>query len=808
MNIIAHEQRHAAILRKYAPECTVLLKKDGKFPLSAPCKLALYGNGARNTVKGGTGSGNVYVRENISAEDALKSAGFTITTTTWMDAYDADRAKHHGEFIESIKREAKERGVSTFVMGFGKIEPEYDYNIPLEGDGDACVYVLSRISGEGNDRCGLPGDVLLTETEIRDILALNEKYDRFILVLNVGGVVDLTPVLAAKNILYLSQLGSVTGTVLADLLLGRAYPSGKLTTSWAALDKYSRIGEFRDKDDTRYKEGLYVGYRYFDTAGVDPLFPFGFGLSYTDFSLADGIVSTNGTSIQTTATVRNTGSLPGKEVLQIYISSPASRLMKPYQSLAAFAKTRELGAGECEKVTLSFDLCDLASYDENSAAYLLEKGDYILRLGISSRNTSPVAVLRLKEDLITKQVKNLLGKTDFTDALIPCAEEKVTAPVIEIDAGGKLPDVCNYSCDHTVSAFAQSLTNEELASLCIGAFEEGTSGAAIGSSSFHVAGAAGETTNRLEKKLYGKRLVLADGPAGLRLSPKWMRNEDGTALSAMEKLPDGLDEIVPDAYNAHIAEQYRSIPKEKIEEHITTAIPIGTAIAQSWNEDLCTACGDIVGSEMELYGVDLWLAPALNIHRNILCGRNFEYYSEDPLISGKMTAAITRGVQAHPGCGVTIKHFAANNQETNRYNSNSIVSERAMREIYLKGFEIAVREGHPKAIMTSYNLLNGEHTSQRRDLIEGILRGEWGFSGIVMTDWITTGKMFDHSSKHPPIYANKVISAGNNLIMPGGQPDYDDLLESLENKQITRDTLLISATKILQMIEELTGVLQ
>ena len=239
-------------------------------------------------------------------------------------------------------------------------------------------------------------------------------------------------------------------------------------------------------------------------------------------------------------------------------------------------------------------------------------------------------------------------------------------------------------------------------------------------------------------------------------------------------------------------------------EQNCTAIPIGTAIAQSWNLDFAEMCGDIVGDEMERFGVHLWLAPALNIHRDIRCGRNYEYFSEDPLISGRFAAAITRGVQKHPGCGTTVKHFAANNQETNRYTNNSQVSERAMREIYLRGFEIAVRESQPHALMTSYNLLNGVHTCERRDLIEDVLRAEFGYQGIVMTDWII-GAMYGRRNKYPAPDAAKTAAAGNDLTMPGGKGDLKAMLQGLKDGSVSRRQLEINAARIIRMAKKLAG---
>ncbi|MCM1305572.1 MAG: fibronectin type III-like domain-contianing protein, partial [Butyrivibrio sp.] len=653
----------------------------------------------------------------------------------------------------------------------------------------------------GNDREIRRGDVLLTETEERDILALNGKFERFMLVLNVGGVVDLSGIREVKNILYLSQLGAVTGDILADILLGKANPSGRLTTTWAAADKYQGMGEFGDRDDTRYKEGVYVGYRYFDTAGAKPFYPFGYGLSYTEFEWEAGTVSVEQGKVMLPVTVRNTGSYAGKEVVQLYVSAPKGRLPKPYQSLAAFAKTEEIQPGGEQTVSLSFALEDIASYCEGCAAWVLEERNYILRAGTSSRDTKAVAVLHLNRMVKTRQLKNLLGKPDFADTGMDFeyGDDLTGVPVTEITAEELGQWNCDYVIDRSVDDFVAGLSDEEASHLCIGAYLPNATGGIVGNSAFHVAGAAGETTNYLAEKLGNRYLVMADGPAGLRISRKFAVTDNGV-MTVMEKLPDGLGELLGEELNAAVRKSYESVPPESVREQYTTAIPIGTAVAQSWNVEFARLCGDIVGAEMEIYGIHLWLAPALNIHRDIRCGRNFEYFSEDPLISGKMAAGITLGVQGHAHCGTTIKHFAANNQENNRYNNNSLVSERAMREIYLKGFEIAIRESQPKALMTSYNLLNGEHTSQCKDLVEEILRGEFGFKGLVMTDWVTTGQVFNSASAYPAVYAHKIIKAGNDIVMAGGQPDFDDLMEALKDGRVSREEVNVCATRVLRAV--------
>ena len=336
----------------------------------------------------------------------------------------------------------------------------------------------------------------------------------------------------------------------------------------------------------------------------------------------------------------------------------------------------------------------------------------------------------------------------------------------------------------------------------IGAFSRKGTGSVIGTAGKTVAGAAGETTSCLKgKKIPG--MVMADGPAGLRLSRFYTRDQKGVHAVGNE-LPGSVMELMPApaAFLMRLFSQNRK-DKGEIHEQNCSAIPIGTALAQSWNLRFAELCGDLVGDEMERFGINLWLAPALNIHRDIRCGRNFEYFSEDPLVSGSFAAAVTRGVQKHPGCGTTIKHFAANNQETNRYGNNSVVSERAMREIYLRGFEIAVRRSQPYALMTSYNLLNGIHTSERRDLIEDILRAEFGFRGIVMTDWIVsalnTGK-----KKYPAPDAARIAAAGGDLVMPGSRGDLKAMRKGLSAGLVSRRQLMINATRIYRAAKRLT----
>lgn len=798
-NNFEHIAKHKSILRANAAECAVVLERDGKLPLDKPCKIALYGSGARQTIKGGTGSGDVNCYEYNSIETALENAGFTVTTKAWLDAYDKEKERAEDEFKKGLVAKAGGDSGKLFVLAFGAIANESEYDIPLSGDGDACVYVLSRNSGEGNDRKIEKGSVLLTDTEVRDILALNGKFDKFMLVLNVGGVVDLTPVKQVKNILLLSQLGVVTGDVFADVLLGKANPSGKLATTWAANGDYCKIGEFGDKDDTRYKEGVYVGYRYFDTANVAPIYPFGYGLSYTDFTVKTIKTENEKSRISVDVKVKNVGKRAGKEVVQLYVTCPKGKLDKPYQSLAAFVKTKELKAGEEQTVTLTFDLKDVASYCEKCASFVLEAGKYVVRVGNSSRNTQIAAVVDLKEKIVTETVKNALGKPDFTDAVLDYTLENDVsgAAVIPLSEKDFLVVTHDYKIDKHINPAVATLDDEKLIHMCIGAYLPKAKLSVLGASAGHVCGASGETSNYVHDVTNGNWLVLADGPAGLRISTKYVETENG--LRTIHDKIEGLLAFLPNEMAQQLINKEK-IPEEQIHYQNTTAIPIGTAIAQSWNPEFAALCGDIVGAECEIFKCHFWLAPAMNIHRDIRCGRNFEYYSEDPVVTGKIAAGVVKGLQAHKHIGATIKHFCANNQEWNRYNSNSIVSERALREIYLKGFEICIKEAKPKAVMTSYNLINGEHSSQRADLLDGVLRGEWGYEGFVMTDWITTGNFFDKTSKYDTVYAHKIINAGNDMVCPGGDADFEDLTEALKTGKITREQLEICATRIYEAI--------
>ena len=804
MQLQDYERDHLAMLRPCLSECAVLLKKNGAFPLDWPCDLALYGSGARRTVFGGTGSGEVNARHFVSVEEGLEQAGFRLTTKHWLDQYDEVETKAKAAFLREIKASARKHHRLAVLEGMGAVMPKPEYDLPLTAHGDAAIYVLSRISGEGSDRA-VEGDVLLTKSEIRDILALDRQFDRFLLVLNVGGPVDLSPVQSVGNILLLSQLGVETGPALADMLLGRRSPSGKLSTTWAAWEDYPHLGDFGERDESRYREGVYVGYRYFDSVGKRALYPFGYGLSYADFELHDAKASLEGERVTVSVTAENIGEHTGKETAQLYVSVPWGKLDQPFQTLAAFSKSRTLYPGEKETLTMSFDLHELASFDAERSVNILEAGDYVLRLGQNSADSEPFAILRLDREVITAKLRALDGP-DYEDwkPEKPAVQPLSKLPVLTVDPDQIPCLVPKYDVPATIDPLAASLPDETLAMMSVGAFDpKGGMLSVIGNTSTAVPGAAGESSHALEDSGV-PFLVMADGPAGLRLTRTFARDRKGI-VPLESTMPATIADLLPGVVTKALSlTQRKPLPDAEIVTQYCTAIPIGTALAQSWNPAFAKLCGDLVGAEMERFGVQLWLAPALNLHRDIRCGRNFEYYSEDPFLSGRMAAAVTRGVQAHPGRAVTIKHYCANNQETNRFQSNSQVSHRALREMYLRGFGIAVREGNPRAVMTSYNLLNGVHTSERRDLIEDVLRAEFGFDGLVMTDWLIA-QMKDKRARNPIAHPERIPASGNDVLMPGTKGDCKSILNALRSGVLDRDQVRRNVSRLIRLARELNG---
>ena len=803
--VLKHEEIHYKILRETASECTLFLKKNEEFPLSEPCNVLLVGSGARNTQIGGLGSSNTEPRNYTTCEEGLENAGFVITSKKWLDEYPIEKEKHINEHMKYIETMHIQNKVTQCFRMISFPEYDYDLSLDFEQKAEVAIYVLARNSGEGTDRREIDGDIYLTKTEIKNILYLNKTYKKFMLVLNVGGVVDLSPVEEVSNILLLSQLGVVTGDILADIILGKANPSGKLATTWAEPKDYNTMKNFGFLHTTKYEEGVYVGYRYFDSANVKPLYPFGFGLSYTDFTINKAYLEHDREKILVSVKVKNVGKYPGKEVVQIYVSPSQENKDKPYQSLVSFKKTPELRPNEEIEFTIEFNLSQIARYDPILASYILDKGNYVIRVGNSSRNTEAFGYINLDQDIVTEQLKNINSHPGFEDYIPDITKypkdnydemQKLTLSKEDFDIKTTLYNNYVSKIYDTVS----KLTNNELAYLCVGGFTE-----SFEENNEKERGINGLTTRKV--KSITNYLRMCDGAAGLRIArvytddnghfkrlvpdPALINNFN--YLYSQEKISLTLKKNEKEDFSKY---------KNVIYQH-ATSLPIPTAQAQSFNEDLIQKYGDIIGKEMEIFNINVLLAPAMNIHRNILCGRNFEYFSEDPLVSGKMATALIRGVQSHKNCGATVKHFAGNNQELNRMNNDSKMSERALREIYLKGFEIAVKEGHPIALMTSYNLINGIHPSENSELIINVIRSEWKFDGLIMTDWIISGEQEFNSAKNPGQYSFNTLRAGVNIHMTGHKIDVDFINQKLKENVLKRDDLLRCGSKVYETIEML-----
>ena len=796
-SISAREEKNAELSMNLATQGMVLLENNNNvLPMASSGNVALFGGGAVKTVKGGTGSGDVNQRSVTSVWDGFKNAGYNVTSESWLNEFEAYYDEETG-------------GSSGGLWGSPKVEDTLISDAQIEEakqDGTTtAVYVIARNSGEFADRLDAEGDYQLWGNEEENLKKVAANFDNVIVVLNVGGIIDTKffhEIEGLDSLLLMSQAGMRGGDAVVKVLNGEVTPSGKLTDTWAVnYEDYSSSEGFGANDENvtqeEYTDDIYVGYRYFDTFNVTPAYEFGYGLSYTDFNIDVKDVTVDEENVTVDVRVTNVGEkYAGKEVVEVYFSAPDGALEKPYQELATYGKTDTLAPGESQELTLSYATTEMSSYSEDLAAYVMENGDYVVRVGNSSRNTSVEAVINLDSNKVTEQLSNQMVQDEEIDTLsnegaTPYtyegeAEEIAKAERFELDANAietvnnaseyddesvisyvyegsdytvvdqeanprytKAPSGNNttpsqliepyeetiqyvektkenptlldvYQGTVTMEELLASLSVEEMSYIVEGLGWGGGSEPVVGAQANSVKGAAGETTSRYYETRAIPNTVLADGPAGIRITQSY--TENGTTYY-----------------------QY------------CTAFPIGTLIAQSWDKDVAKQFGEAIGEEMLEMGVTMWLAPGMNIHRNPLCGRNFEYYSEDPLVAGVTAASTTLGVQSNEGIGVTIKHYAGNNQENNRNAVNNTITERALREIYLKGFEIAVKTANPMAIMTSYNLNNSMPAADDYDLCTDIPRGEWGFNGLVMTDW-GGGQSTPVNSMH----------AGNDLIMPGG----------------------------------------
>ena len=807
------ETEHRQLAKEAAAEGIVLLKNEDQIlPLKEGSKVALYGAGAGRTIKGGTGSGDVNERERVTIWQGMKNAGFEITSEDWIRSYEKIYEKARQDWKDDIVTRSGGNGGN--VMDFFTVYSTTPFVMPTgdpvekpEEDSDTAIYVLSRVAGEGADRNAAKGDYYLKEDEHQMLSDLCSYYKNVIVAVNAGGQVDLSFMDEFSNIkalLILSQPGMEGGNAFADVISGKVNPSGKLVDSWAyRYEDYPNAASFSHNNGNVekefYEEGIYVGYRYFDTFAVPVRYGFGYGLSYTTFEIKEKNIQFDSEhNIQVSVSVKNTGDTAGKEVVQIYAALPGGQVEKEAHRLVAYEKTALLQPQEEQTLILKIPAERFAFYEEEKAAWILGKGFYGIFAGTSLESAELAGGLKLDQDVILEKVKNLFplkeslkelqqqsGQTEKReDALKVQAVEK-GLPVLEIGAAGFETKEILYKknselVEKEAAEFVETLSIEELIDLAAG--DPGKAqGGNLGAAGISVPGSAGETHRcAIEKGLAS--IVLADGPAGLRLM-KYYHVNDGRIVSMPFEfsLEGGL-----------FYDGSTDLPGERYYQYCT-AIPVGTMLAQTWNTGLIQKVGAMIGKEMEYFGVTLWLAPGMNIHRNPLCGRNFEYYSEDPYVAGTIAAAMTKGVQSNYGCGTTIKHFACNNQEDNRMGSDSIVSERSLRELYLKGFEIAVKESHPMSIMTSYNLINGIHAANSYDLCTDVARNEWGFDGAIMTDWTTTENGADCT-------ASGCMRAGNDLVMPGCFGDHDNLKKELEEGTLKPEDLKACIARLVSVI--------
>ena len=777
-----------AYCRKAAAEGAVLLKNENHtLPLKKDEMISVFGRCQFDTYRSGTGSGGaVNVPYAVNIMEGMRNSGdFTINEEVvkvyeeWLQENPFDNG---GGVWAGEPWNQKEMVISEEVAKNAAAKSK------------KALYIIGRTAGEDKDYANEAGSYLLTEEELENLSVLTSCFDQVAVLMNVSNIIDMSWVNdpAYKGhitaILYTWQGGMETGNAVADVLSGKVSPSGKLTDTIAkALSDYPAADNFGDEKQNIYAEDIYVGYRYFETFCPEKvLYPFGYGLSYTTFETrVKGAVS-DAENITITAEVKNTGGCKGKEVVQVYVHAPQGILGKPARELKAFTKTKELVPGEAEELTLVVPVKSLASYDDSGvtgqkSCYVLEPGAYEFYVGDSVRATE-------KADIDGKgayEVKQLTMIEKLTEALAPvvafdrlkpgaCGEdgiyetEKEAAPQRTVNLGERihanLPEALEITGDQgirlsdvaeghaTLDAFIAQLQKEELATIVRG---EGMSSPKVTPGT---ASAFGGVSDALHA--YGIPVACcSDGPSGIRMEGGWK----------------------------------------------ATQLPIGTLLACSFNLPMMEELYEMEGKELVSNEIDTLLGPGINIHRHPLNGRNFEYYSEDPFVTGTFAAAAVRGIKKG-GSTATVKHFAANDQEKARHTVDAVVSERALREIYLKGFEIAVKEGWAVSIMTSYNPINGHWSASNYDLNTTVLRGEWGFDGIVMTDWWASMNDPIEGGEQSRQMTSAMVRAQNDLYMVinnnGAEINamQDDSVEALENGKLTVGELQRSAKNICKFI--------
>ena len=725
----------SALLRQTAADGIVLLKNDGTLPLRRGARVAVFGRCQFDYFYVGYGSGgDVHPPYKVSPAQAIAEAvadGRLVQNADLLQAYrrwraEPDNAPDDG-WWGHWPTHYPEMPVSRVLAESAARESE------------VALVILGRAAGEDRENKTEKGSYYLTDEERALLDVVTAAFRRTVVVLDCGNIIDLSLFCRYGDkisaLVYAWQGGMESGHALVDVLTGAINPSGKLTDTVAVrYGDYPSARSFGGKKYNNYEEDIYVGYRYFETFARDRvLFPFGFGLSYTVFAVEAQSFRHDGGEFSVAVRVRNAGSVVGREVVQLYVQSPQGSLGKPARVLAAFAKTPLLQPGEECMLLLTCTEYDIASFDDTGAAgsrgsYLLEAGSYVFYVGSDARSAQPIGEYFLPENEVLVTLRPVCPVRDPFLRIVAKNGKAVReiVPAVEVDRKARilseLPPAVGYRGDQGIrladvkegraplEAFLSQLTDRELEALTRG---YGCMGAPYGASGN--AGAYGGILPSLAEKGIPP-VVTTDGPAGIRVN------------------------------------RYAAL------------LPCGTALACTWDVALVEQVYASVGEEMERIGSNVLLAPGMNIHRDPLCGRNFEYFSEDPLLTGKMAAAAVRGVQSR-GRIACPKHFACNNQEKNRNRHDSRVSERALREIYLKGFEICVREGKPYNIMTSYNKVNGVWSHYHYDLATTVLREEWGFGGAVITDWWMRKSA---SPEFPALKDNAYrVRAQVDVLMPG-----------------------------------------
>ncbi len=719
------------LLRRAAGETAVLLKNNDVLPYKKDTVLSVFGRGQYEWFYTGYGSGG----------DVKKPYGVNL-----IDGIDnCEDLALNRELAEMYAKWNKENPIDH---GFWGHWPRYYPDMELTDDivkraaskSDSAVYIIGRSSGEDRENALEKGSYYLTDNEKASLDLITKYFDSVTVLLNIGSVIDME--WAEKYgrkigaIMIVWQGGMESGNAVADLLCGKQNPCGKLPDTIAEeFEDYPSSANFGKRDFNNYTEDIYVGYRYFETFEKDDvLYPFGFGLSYTDFELKVGHIKKGKNGVTVECTVKNVGSYAGKEVVQVYLKKPIGKLGNPARELVGFAKTGVLAPKKSEKLKIEIPNDYFCSYDDSGKSgyaysYVMEEGEYKLYVGTDVRSAEKVwsyqqektvQVYELSQTSAPEfEFERFVNNGKLKTEKVPTKKYDLRHIIIENipqptprtgDQGYKLRDVKEGKI--SMAEFVSQLSLDELEAISRGDYRMDSPLGAKGN-----AGAIGGVLQSLRDKGI-PAVITTDGPSGIRL------------LS------------------------YCSL------------IPIGTAFASSFDTELVKDVYALLSTEMKEKGSDILLAPGMNIHRSPLCGRNFEYFSEDPVLSGLMAAASVEGIQAGGGSACP-KHYACNNQETNRTHTDSRVSERALREIYLKGFEICIKKAKPKCIMTSYNKINGVWGHYNYELCERILRREWGFEGLIMTDW------WMRSSKSPefPEMCDQAyrVRAGVNVLMPGGK---------------------------------------